>query len=60
MVIFCDSAGTPERYRFSPSLPGALLARNSSVSVGPGATVFTVMPVVASSNAQVKVVIGFT
>src|SRR5207249_2853879 len=34
--------GTLERYSFSLSLPGGLLARKSSVSVGPGATAFAV------------------
>ena len=47
--------GTLARYRASPSLPGGLLARNSSVSVGPGATAFTVTPLCASSSAHERV-----
>src|SRR5260370_876832 len=47
--------GTIARERISPSLPGGLFSRNSSVSIGPGATALTVMPVVANSNAQPRV-----
>ena len=56
------SAGAPRRFigteanaRFSASLPAGRVARNISVSIGPGATALTVMPYSASSSAQVRV-----
>jgi hypothetical protein len=45
----------PDRSRDSRSEPTGLHWRYISVSVGPGATAFTVMPVVASSFAQTRV-----
>jgi type IV secretory pathway protease TraF len=36
--------GTLLKYRASPSLPCGLFERNSSVSVGPGAMAFAVIP----------------
>ena len=47
--------GIIERKRPSASLPAGVLRRNISVSTGPGATAFTVMPVSASSIARVRV-----
>ena len=41
--------------RASASLPAGRVARNISVSIGPGATALTVMPYSASSSAQVRV-----
>jgi len=47
--------GIIDRNRSSASLPAGVLRRNISVSIGPGATALTVMPVCASSMAQVRV-----
>ena len=55
------SAGAPRRFigteanALSASLPAGRVARNISVSIGPGATALTVMPYSASSSAQVRV-----
>ena len=47
--------GIAERVSFSAFDPTGLALRNNSVSVGPGATAFTVMPCSANSSAQVFV-----
>ena len=47
--------GMVERIRRSSSPPTGRVWRNSSVSIGPGATALTVMPSGASSSAQVRV-----
>ncbi|KAG1522885.1 hypothetical protein G6F51_014571 [Rhizopus arrhizus] len=53
------SAGVPRRFmgtaasaRVSPSLPAGRVARNISVSIGPGATALAVTPYSANSSAQ--------
>lgn len=51
-MVAAISSGVPRRFigisdrkRRSASLPAGVLSRNISVSIGPGATALTVMPV---------------